>query len=150
MSSSNLDGKKVLGWDKWLRSSGMGCCHSHIADDGPYAYFICMGWHDTGTIDADPDRWIDGGFGIAWKIGRQSRQSAMQCDFDVDFEMPYDLVTGDVDDTLEMVESRRITSKNLAIDKWTRPSGYKDWNALASRMLDTAKRVLKDWTGKEK
>ena len=56
----------------------------------------------------------------------------MQCDFDTDFEMPYDEETGDVDDTLRLVEFPETAT-------------MKEWNAIASEMRKTARRVWKDW-----
>lgn len=60
----------------------------------------------------------------------------MQCDLDVDFEMPCDPDTGFVDDTLETIEADGAM-----------PKGYGSWEILAERMRDAAKRVWKDWKG---
>lgn len=51
----------------------------------------------------------------------------MQCDFDIDWYMPYNLDTGDVDDTCTEITA---TQANV------------DW------LNDTAKRVWKDWRTK--
>lgn len=75
-----------------------------------------MGWHDDGE---------DGE--IAWKIGQQSFNNAMQTDLDIDFDMPYDPETGDVYDTLSYLDG--ADSRNF------------DWNRLADEMNRTAQEV---------
>lgn len=58
---------------------------------------IALGWHDNG------EDWV-----IAYKVGRIT---SLQCDFDVDFPMPYDCETGDVYDTCNtIVEDKQVPS----------------------------------------
>jgi len=108
-----------------------------------------MGWHDNGTDENGKQQWV-----VAWKIGRQTHNNIMQCDFDVDFEMPYvseaeaavnpELCAGDVDDTLEVVsakECKTVYSKRV----FSAPDGYRSWEALATHIRKTARRVWKDW-----
>lgn len=108
---------------EWLREQSNGCCSICFATDNRYNYAVCIGWHDIG------DEWV-----LAWKIGRQTLNNVMQCDLDVDFEMPYSDESGDIDDTLETIEVVK-----------GKPVGYRSWADLASRMRDEARRVWHDW-----
>lgn len=125
---------------EWLREMQEGCCSICFAADDRYNYAVCIGWHNTGPdrIPQPDGTWKDvpgdDGWRIAWKIGRQTHDNVMQCDFDVDFEMPYDTDTGDVDDTCEVIET-----------DGRRPAGYRSWDRLASYMRKTARRVWRDW-----
>ena len=115
----------------WLVKGQMGCCSICFALDSKYNYAVCVGWHDLGDGPKEDGyhHWV-----IAWKIGRQTLNNAMQCDFDVDFEMPYSEESGDVDDTLETIE--------VAGGK---PVGYRSWADLAAYMRKVAQRVWFDW-----
>ena len=157
-----LTGRLVKEWYNWLRAEGDGCCSICFDSTGKYDYVVCMGWHhcDDGPVVDEKGNQVYEGlvpkyravWKIAWKIGRQTRNSIMQCDFDVDFEMPYDNETGDVDDTLEVVKCEKIVhkpykrwGKTWHPWRWSVPAGYRDWNALAARMRRQARRVFKDW-----
>lgn len=122
-SLRNVTGKFARSSVKWLHARQMGCCSICFATDDRYNYSVCIGWHDGGH-----------GWEVAWKIGRQTTNNIMQCDFDVDFEMPYSSESGDVDDTLETIEV--VGGK---------PVGYRSWAELASRMRSEARRVWRDW-----
>ena len=145
-----VTGKTVKGWYEWLRANDCGCCSVYFEGNDKYRYCVCMGWHDNGTDENGKQQWV-----VAWKIGRQTHNNAMQCDFDVDFEMPYvteemakahpDLYcAGDVDSTLETVECARIASGPHK-GQWGKPAGYLSWEALATQMRKTARRVWRDW-----
>ncbi len=110
---AKIDGKTLKDWHDWLVKEDMGCCHVPFAEDEKYVYSVCMGWHDTGKE----------GWKIAWEIGRQSHINIMQSDLDLDFEQPWDEETGDVDDTLSLVDADE------------------DWDALAAVVRATAERV---------
>ena len=122
-SLKDVTGKFAKESVEWLTENKMGCCSICFATDYRYKYAVCIGWHDGGH-----------GWEVAWKIGRQTTNNIMQCDFDVDFEMPYSDESGDVDDTLETIEV--VGGK---------PVGYRSWAELASRMRDEARRVWHDW-----
>ena len=157
-----LTGKLIKWWYHWLHTEGDGCCSVCFDSTEKYNYVVCMGWHhydDEMVLDKNGNP-VQGEHGIkyrpvwkiAWKIGRQTRNNAMQCDFDVDFEMPYDDETGDVDDTLETIECEKIVHKPYKYLgktchpwRWSVPAGYRDWNALAARMRGQARRVFKNW-----
>lgn len=119
----DVTGKFVKESVEWLEKEQMGCCSVCFATDDTYNYAVCIGWHDSG------DGWV-----VAWKIGRQTTNNVMQCDFDVDFEMPYGDESGDVDDTLETIE---VTGG--------KPVGYRSWADLAAYMRKVARRVWNDW-----
>ena len=122
-SLKDVTGKFVKESVEWLAGSETGCRSICFATDDRHNYAVCVGWHDTGH-----------GWKVAWKIGRQTTNNIMQCEFDVDFEMPYSDESGDVDDTLETIE---------VVDG--KPTGYRSWADLASRMRSEARRVWYDW-----
>lgn len=136
-----VTGKEVKGWYEWLLANDCGCCSIHFASTDNYRYCVCMGWHDLGDGPKEKNyrHWV-----VAWKIGRQTHNNIMQCDFDVDFEMPYPEGGGDVDDTLEIVSARKRTTIYRET-KFSAPDGYRSWEALAAHMRKTARRVWKDW-----
>ena len=119
----DVTGKFARSSVEWLHARQMGCCSICFATDDRYNYSVCIGWHDGGH-----------GWEVAWKIGRQTTNNIMQCDFAVDFEMPYSDESGDVDDTLETID---------VVDG--KPAGYRSWAELASRMRREARRVWRDW-----
>ena len=120
-----ITGKFVKEQYEWLKEQEAGCCSLCYNSDASNNYAVCVGWHDVGD-----------GWAIAWKIGRQSRRNVMQCDFDVDFEMPYSEESGDVDDTTQVIEFPGTAT-------------MKEWNAIASEMRKEARRVWKDWHEEE-
>lgn len=64
-------------------------------DDNSWA--IVLGWSDG--FDEEPDdNNADGTWRLCAKVAYQPWNSIMQCDYDVDWEMPYDKITGEVDD----------------------------------------------------
>lgn len=130
-SLRDVTGKFVEESVEWLRREQCGCCAICFASDGVDNYAVCIGWHHY-----DDRLRSDGKFvavwKIAWKVGRQSRNNMMQSDFDIDFEMPYNLDSGELDDTLEVVEAE---------DRLARET----WDGIASRMRRTARRVWKAW-----
>lgn len=113
--------KEVQEHLRWLyaRPEKTGCCHFKVAEVDGRVYAIVIGWH-TVSVDDGPDeaallygRQV-GHSGIyphksheeqrvAWKVAYQSANNVMQCDFDVDWTMPYRIDTGDVYDTIEEV-----------------------------------------------
>ena len=105
-----------------------GCFHYTIWDDGENDWAIVIGFLEDGCND--PGFFSDGnGCGLHYKIAYQSKNSATQCDFDVDWTMPFDEETGDVDDTCTQV--------------W-KPDTSKGWRILADEINDAANRVVND------
>lgn len=162
----DLTGKVVRDWYDWLKKSEEGCASFYFADTAKYRYCVCMGWHhydDEIVLDKNGAIVYDSKihipkfkpvYKIAWKIGRQTHNNIMQCDFDIDFEMPYvteamakadpELCEGDVDDTVETVELR-CSKHGQNGYRYGAPEGYRSWEALATKMRKTARRVFKDW-----
>lgn len=167
----SLTGKVVKDWFTWLQKDQEGCCSIWFDSTGKYRYVVCMGWHhydDEPVLDESGNHVRENGFAkfkpvwkVAWKIGRQTHNNIMQCDFDLDFEMPYvtekmakeskSMYEGDVDDTVEVVECEKIIPKSFSGSrkeipvKWSAPIGYRSWNDLAATMRKTARRVFRDW-----
>lgn len=160
-----VTGKELKKHYEWLVREKEGCCFVYFARTEKYRYFVCMGWHhyDDEMVKDEHGNPVTGRYGvkykpiwkIAWKIGRQTHNNAMQCDFDIDFEMPWNTkaycdkmnagltakerrrgvryVEGEVYDTTEIVCLK---------DGKTTPEGYRDWNALAAHIRKTAREVF--------
>ena len=124
-------GEWLKGCVDWLVKTKGGCCHLKFGTDAENDYCVCVGWHD---YTGDPK---DGGsrYKIAWKIGRQSVRNVMQCDLDIDFEMPYDPETGDVDDTLHVLDPL--------------PKAKRDWDRKATLARREALRIWREWAEDE-
>lgn len=141
-----VTGKWLKGCYKWLVEQDCGCCHIVFGESGAHEVCVCVGWTDDGTKDGK----------VAWKIGWQTFNNAMQTDLDLDFDMPWNTkeycdkrnaelkakgeyskynrcVEGDVYDTQETIELK---------EGRTTPQGYRDWNALAAFVRKTARKVL--------
>ena len=130
-SVNDVTGKFVKESVERLKKVQCGCCSVCFATDDTYNYAVCIGWHDLGDGPKEKGyhHWV-----IAWKIGRQTTNNVMQCEFDVDFELPFSEESGDVDDTLETIET--VAGQ---------PAGYSSWAALAARMREEAQRVWNYW-----
>lgn len=113
----NVDGNLLKAWYTWLKDEDQGCCHKVIAETYNYEICIVVGWSKNYN-----DKWS-----IHWKIGQQSFNNGMQCDFDIDFEMPY-YSNGEVIDTLNEIGD---ISENF------------DWDKLAETINETANYVIK-------
>lgn len=99
------DIKEAVDW-LWEHKQDGGCVHQVLGttDDGTKLCFV-VGWAE-GRDYGDDDKkygYFDEGYCISAKIGYQHRNNAMQTDYDWDFNMPYDLETGDVWDTSSYV-----------------------------------------------
>ena len=142
-----IDGKILKDWYEWLKAHDCGCCHMKVGDTELHEVDICMGWHEYDEDDG-PDEPIKLGkkivqtmkhkqvWKIAWKIGWQSFNNAMQCDFDLDFDMPWPCNEyGDVYDTVS--EIGEITT-------------MKEWNRLAGEINKMARDVFKCAVGIDK
>jgi len=177
-SLENVTGKELKKWWEWLAREQEGCYSVHFASTEKYRYCVCMGWR-SGYGPASDEKWRgkDGklrqafcppvtsgdeedGWRICWKIGRQTHDNVMQCDYDIDFEMPYvtekmakddpELCEGDVDDTdsdivlkrgkVTMGRNGRIKSMRLGA-----PVGYRSWEDFAKYVRRIARRVWRDW-----
>ena len=177
-----VTGKELKKWWEWLVREQAGCCSVHFASTDKYRYCVCMGWQ-SGYGPASEERWVgkDGrlrpafcppvtpgeeedGWRICWKIGRQTHSNIMQCDYDVDFEMPYvteamakadpDLVEGDVDDTngdvvlkwgKVVADWRNGSLVSIRKLRLGAPVGYRSWEDFAKYVRRIARRVWRDW-----
>ena len=162
---TEVTGRQLKEWFDFLHKANEGCGSVVYATTDKYRYCVCMGWRKV-DIDDGPGEPVTIGkctmdtrkshteWRIYWKIGRQTHNNIMQCDLDIDFEVPYvtekmakadpDLVEGDCDDTSEEVVCRW---KRLVRGKWewAAPEGYRSWNALAAHVRKQARRVYRDW-----
>ena len=132
-----IDGKTLKGFVEWLREQDCGCCHIPVDDTETQTISICVGWLKV-SVDIGPEKPLKIGkctvytrekrdeWRIYAKIGMQSFNNCMQCDFDIDFEMPYDNETGEVYDTLTEVDCRTM----------------KEYNALAAWLNKEARNAL--------
>ena len=148
--------RKVTG--KWLKQTyadlvkqDCGCAHIPFSNTAHHEVCVCVGWSDDGSgSQAEGPH-----YSVAWKIGWQTFNNAMQTDLDIDFGMPWNTeayckkmnaqlkargelnkynkyVVGDVYDTEEFIELN---------PGGTTPVGYRDWNALAAHIRKTARDV---------
>ena len=110
---------------KLLNDKKCGCCFQKVAEtDGGTGLFIVLGWQD-GYDKAEPNTPnADGTYRICAKIAYQHSNNAMQCDFDIDWYMPYNKQTGDVDDTCTEVSATKHDVKWLNDTAWR---VWQDW-----------------------
>lgn len=151
LKPKRITGKQVKDSVKWLwdnRKRG-GCSHyvlwveADFLEDGeenPHAgreWCLAIGWHDAGDREKYPELYQeDDGFVIQAGIRYQNANNGMQCDYDIDFTMPYPCNEyGDVYD--------------LSFDVPRKPKG--GWRALAKRINEMADEMYKFWKqhGKE-
>lgn len=117
-----IDGKTLKGWVAWLREQDCGCCHKAVGLTDLHEVDVCVGWHNYGDGPKDKDY---ANWKICWKIGWQTFNNGMQCDFDIDFDMPCPCnEQGDVYDTVSEIGEIR---------------SMKGWNRLAAEINRTAK-----------
>lgn len=99
------DIKEAVDW-LWEHKQDGGCVHQVLeTTNGGTKLCFVVGWSE-GTDYGDDEKeygYFDDGYCISAKIGYQHRNNAMQTDYDWDFNMPYDLETGDVWDTSSYV-----------------------------------------------
>ena len=79
------------------RTHGAGTYHWIIGEDEENDWAIVLGWADGFEPKPDDDC-TDGTWRICAKMAFQSKRNIMQCDYDIDWDMPYDKITGEVDD----------------------------------------------------
>lgn len=113
MKINKINGTTVANFVNWLRDNDCGCCHFNVFNTEKYLIHIVIGWHNT-----------DDGYEIAWKIGMETRNNITQCDFDIDFIMPFD-ENGEVYDTVSLI------------------CNDENWDNLAKEMNKVAKEVVK-------
>ena len=78
---------------------------------------IVLGWTQYPDEDDEcKDKYYDDGFRLAVKVGYQPENSMLQCDYDVDFNLPYWPENGDVLDDCEYVIYETTDFEALAKD----------------------------------
>lgn len=109
--------------EEWLRDSVQSllddnctCCWVPFDRSANHRISVCVGWTQDGE-----NQWK-----VAWKIGWQKFNNIMQCDFDIDFEMPFS-PDGEVYDTEEII----LASYN--------EFNQVDWDDLAIRIRESAR-----------
>ncbi len=119
-------GKQIKDGVDWLMKNKEGCYHWHLLTD-VYGreWCIVLGWGEGFEKDT-PILYSSGSYALCTKIAYNN--SDLQCDYDSDFEMPYNKKTGEVDDT------------DSPISRGT------DFVKLADSLLKEFKRVVTDWT----
>lgn len=80
------------------RTHGNGTYYWRLGSDDKNDWAIVLGWADGFEEDAT-DPCMDGTWRICAKLAYQPWNSIMQCDYDIDWLMPYDEETMEVDDT---------------------------------------------------
>lgn len=79
--------------------------------------YIVLGWTDGfDKNDPDKDKYQDDTWRLAVKVGYQPSNSIMQCDYDVDFNLPYNPDNGDVCDDCEYCIYETTNFEALAKD----------------------------------
>ena len=116
----------------WLNSEKSGCCHHVVAcTDAGTVLAIVVGW-GPGFDEAAPGTPnADGTWRICAKVAYQHANNAMQCDYDIDWNQPYNLETGDVDDT-----DTEVSGTQSEVD-WLNEQAsrsWKDWRDLLDSM----------------
>lgn len=113
---------------KWLWDNKCGCCHWHLlTDDKGRRWSIVLGWTEGYDNSENDTFYVDEDMAIAYKIGYEERNNAMQTDMDLDFLMPYNEETGEVDDTCSAVYRNE------------------NYEQLAEQLLEAFKRVTDTW-----
>lgn len=74
-----------------------GTYYWYLGFDGKNNWAIVLGWSDGFEPDAT-DPCMDGTWRLCAKMAYQHSNSIMQCDYDIDWLMPYDEITEEVDD----------------------------------------------------
>lgn len=67
-------------------------------DDNGNDWAIVLGWSDGFEVDTNDDC-MSGTYRLCAKLAYQSHNNIMQCDYDIDWTIPYDEESGEVDDT---------------------------------------------------
>ena len=74
-----------------------GTYHWYLGTNGNNNWAIVLGWAD-GFEEDENDDCSNGTYRLCTKLAYQPSNSIMQCDYDIDWLMPYNEETGDVDD----------------------------------------------------
>ena len=84
--------------EEMCRTHGNGTYHWYLDSDDKNDWAIVLGWSNGFDEPDFTDPCIDGTWQICAKLAYQPSNSIMQCDYDIDWLMPYDEETMEVDD----------------------------------------------------
>ena len=125
----DFSGKDLKECVDWLMREKCGCCHFHLlTDDKGRKWSVVVGWSDG--FDDDTDLYKDGTWRVCTMIAYQEYNNFMQTDFNIDFTMPYDEESGEVDNTCHYIGN--ITEVS-------------DFNVVAEELKEEFNRVVSEW-----
>lgn len=75
-----------------------GTYHWNLFDDNDNNWALVLGW-ESGYEENPDNPFISETYGLCAKIAYQSKNNIMQCDYDIDWTMPYNNETMEVDDS---------------------------------------------------
>ena len=88
MSEQYITGEEIKRVVEYLAKCKEGCFHNTITNKDGYDIAIVIGWTAFDDTD-DKDKYFDDNHRLAIKVAYQSDKSFMQCDYDVDWLLPY-------------------------------------------------------------
>lgn len=100
-------------------------------DDNGNQWAIVLGWRNVGEEDLE-NEYADGTYWPFAKLAYQPSNSIMQCDYDIDWLMPYDEETKEVDDN--EIAVNQDTSAKEVVD--TLLEYYQEYRDRAERELE--------------
>lgn len=106
-----------------------GCYHWKICantDDNKDIYIV-LGWTRY-EYDGGNTKYYNEGYNLAVKVAYQSSNSIMQSDYDIDFNLPYNLHDGEIDNDFEYLLSDTT-----------------DFNSIAKDLNSNASWLIKHW-----
>lgn len=81
-----------------LKDGGDGVHYWRLANTDGNVWAIVLGWAEDDNEDDGTDKCHKVGYNVAVKIAFQPNNSMMQCDYYVDWQLPYDKESGEVED----------------------------------------------------
>lgn len=104
-----------------LKDGGDGVHYWKLANTDGNIWAIVLGWAEDDNEDDGMDKCHTVGYNVAVKIAFQPNNSMMQCDYSVDWQLPYDKESGEVEDCEWYLSDKDNPSEIL-------DSILKDWN----------------------
>lgn len=104
-----------------LKNGGSGVYYWRLAYTNGNVWAIVLGWAEDDNEDDGTDKCHTVGYNIAVKIAFQPNSSIMQSDYSIDWKLPYDKESGEVEDCEWFLSDKDNSSEIL-------DSVLKDWN----------------------
>lgn len=104
-----------------LKDGGDGVHYWRLANTNGNVWAIVVGWAEDDDDDDGTDKCHKVGYNVAAKIAFQPNNSMMQCDYSVDWQLPYYKESGEVEDCEWYLSDKDNPSEIL-------DSILKDWN----------------------